>query len=102
MSIMIIIKKIGVIYKMKLEAFFIVLGLFIIALLVWMMIVFGSQNVGSEVDVSGQSDTTVYSYIMIDGMPCLRRLTVDSSSLTCDWSRWQGTVDGDEIIVKEK
>lgn len=87
---------------MKLEAFFIVLGLFIIALLVWMMIYFGSANVGSEVNVSGQSDTAVYSYIMIDGMPCLHRLMADSSSLTCDWSRWQGTVDGNTIVLPEK
>lgn len=42
--------------------------------------------------------STPYSYIVVDGMPCVYIY----GDVSCDWSRWQGTVDGDEIIVKEK
>lgn len=54
----------------------------------------------SVVVACGSSDSDVltshaYNYVIIDGMPCLQGYR----RLSCDWSYWTGSIDGERVIV---
>ena len=72
---------------------FILVGLFMLACFILLMT---SPLMGSASENTSDINSPFYDYVVIDGMPCL---TFRGQPLTCDWTSWQGTVDGDKAVL---
>lgn len=51
-----------------------------------------------NIQVEDESLPHYFKYVVYDGMPCIRN-TQTNHTLTCDWSRWRGTIDGNTVII---
>ena len=72
----------------------------IVALLLLVFVIF-AVSCQPHVTV-GENDklTNYYKYFVIDGMPCLSGTVY--GGISCDWSKWQGTVNDEQIILPQQ
>ena len=55
---------------------------------------------GGDVDVKPDILGGIgFNYTVVDGMPCITYDGYEQFAMTCDWSQWDGEVDGGEIIL---
>lgn len=41
-------------------------------------------------------------YQVIDGMPCIRDTSYRQGGISCDWSKWEGRVINNQIVLDTK
>lgn len=69
-------------------------SLIILLLLLFMVSCSSSNPVSVAIGTVGNFE---YSYVIVDGMVCLQGSS--GYGLTCDWTKWEGTVDGSEVVL---
>lgn len=78
---------------------YILLDLFFLVVFVSIaLMLLTSCSNGTEATI-GEPYYVGLEYFVVDGMPCLQQNTDTGGGITCDWSKWEGAVDGDVIVL---